>query len=125
MKNKTHMWIGGALIVVALLIGLSSYLSGLPGKYDDFALCLQEKGATFYGAFWCPHCQEQKALFGRSAKRLPYVECSTPDGKAQLPVCIEKNIESYPTWIFADGSVEKGLATLDALAGKTGCILPK
>jgi hypothetical protein len=96
-----------------------------PGKYDAFATCLKDKGATFYGAFWCPHCQDQKKLFGSSVHLLPYVECSTPDASAQTQVCIDKKITSYPTWIFADGSILNGLIPLQQLADKTSCTLPQ
>ena len=41
---------------------------------------LTNEGAVFYGAEWCSHCQEQKRLFGASASRLPYIECS-PSGR--------------------------------------------
>jgi thiol-disulfide isomerase/thioredoxin len=95
-----------------------------PGKYDQFAQCLSEKGAKFYGAFWCPHCQEQKRMFGKSVGLLPYVECSLPDGKTQTQVCKDAGIESYPTWIFADGSKVTGEQQLASLAEKTGCTLP-
>jgi len=96
-----------------------------PGKYDTFAQCLKDKGATFYGAFWCPHCQSEKKLFGSSAKLLPYVECSTADGAGQLQVCKDKNITGYPTWEFADGSRLTGEIPLQQLADKTSCELPK
>jgi thiol-disulfide isomerase/thioredoxin len=99
-----------------------------PGKLDQFAQCLKDKGATFYGAFWCPHCKAQKAMFGSSAKLLPYVECSTPDGNSQTQICIDKKIESYPTWELADGTrlpTESGSGvSLKTLAEKTGCVLP-
>jgi thiol-disulfide isomerase/thioredoxin len=95
-----------------------------PGKYDQFAMCLKEKGATFYGAFWCPHCQAQKKMFGSSSKLLPYVECSTPDGKGQSQVCIDKNVTGYPTWEFVDGSRLNGEIPLTQLAEKTSCALP-
>lgn len=37
---------------------------------------LKVAGAHMYGAFWCGHCQEQKAMFGKQAQAdLPYVEC--------------------------------------------------
>lgn len=62
-------------------------------------------------------------MFGKSAKLLPYVECSTPDGKSQLPICKEKDIKGYPTWIFADGSQLQGEQTLQVLADKTSCPL--
>ena len=96
-----------------------------PGKYDTFAVCLKDKGAVFYGAFWCPHCQNQKKLFGSSQSLLPYVECSTPDGKAMLQACKDKKVESYPTWEFADASRLTGEIPLSTLAEKTGCSLPQ
>lgn len=94
-------------------------------NYDEFAVCLKEKGAIFYGAFWCSHCNDQKEVFGSSAKLLPYVECSTPDGTEQLQVCKDKKIGGYPTWIFADGSSVAGGMTLEQLSEKTSCALPK
>ena len=95
-----------------------------PGTLDGFAVCLKDKGAVFYGAFWCPHCQTQKTLFGKSKKLLPYVECSTPDGKGQHSICKEKKVVGYPTWEFADGSRESGEIALQKLSEKTGCNLP-
>jgi thiol-disulfide isomerase/thioredoxin len=85
---------------------------------------LKDKGAIFYGSFWCPHCQAQKKLFGDSVKLLPYVECSTPDGNAQTQICIDKKITGYPTWKFADGSELTGEIPLATLADKTACTLP-
>jgi len=99
--------------------------SNQPGPLDGFASCLKDKGAIFYGAFWCPHCQNQKAMFGNSSRLLPYVECSAPDGQGQNPVCKEKQITGYPTWIFADGSKESGEVALQKLSEKTGCPLPQ
>lgn len=100
-----------------------------PGKYDTFAQCLKSSGATFYGAFWCPHCKAQKAMFGTSVQYLPYVECSTPDGSGQTQICIDKKIASYPTWILADGTrlpveSEAGVS-LQTLSAKTNCPLPQ
>lgn len=91
----------------------------------SLAQCLTEKGAKFYGAFWCPHCKNQKEMFGESASLLPYVECSTPDGNGQLDVCKDNKITSYPTWEFSDGSRESGEVSLEKLSEKTGCQLSK
>jgi thiol-disulfide isomerase/thioredoxin len=115
-------------IATVLLQSNSSSVPPGPGKLDAFATCLKDKGATFYGAFWCPHCQAEKKLFGSSAHLLPYVECSTPDASGQTQICIDKNITSYPTWILADGTRlptenEAGV-TLQTLAAKTSCQLP-
>lgn len=122
----------GTLIIVGLtalvVIGLGFVVmqrEATAGQLDGFAQCLGEKGATFYGAFWCPHCQSQKRMFGSSAKLLPYVECSMPDGRTRTQICIEKNIESYPTWEFSDGSRETGEVPLAELAAKTSCELPE
>ena len=112
------------LVVVAVPMGYWAWYMSQPGKHDAFAQCLADQGATFFGAFWCPHCQEQKAMFGKSDKLLPYEECSAPNGKDQLQVCIDKQVDSYPTWEFADGSRLLGTQTLETLAQKTGCELP-
>jgi thiol-disulfide isomerase/thioredoxin len=94
-------------------------------KYDDFATCLKDRGAKFYGAFWCPHCQSQKAIFGKSAGLLPYIECSTPNGLAQSQICIDNKVTVYPTWEFSDGSRLNGELDLITLGIKTSCELPE
>ncbi|OHC62856.1 MAG: Vitamin K epoxide reductase [Pseudomonadales bacterium RIFCSPLOWO2_02_FULL_63_210] len=88
--------------------GLQLYYSDLFAPREDpqlqaLASHLQRSGAKFYGTFWCATCQEQKRLFGTSAERLPYVEC-TPDGRNGLlaRVCIEEKINRYPTWIIRE-----------------------
>lgn len=106
---------------VAVILGGIVWYSGGPGQHDALASCVAQSGATFYGAFWCPHCQEQKALFGKSAKLLPYTECSTPDGQGQTQICKDKNIESYPTWEFKDGTKHVGVLSLEELASSTSC----
>lgn len=122
-KKTLVLTLASAVVIILASIFLVKN-SNKPSKYDGFASCLGEKGAKFYGAFWCPHCRSQKDLFGKSAKNLPYIECSTPDGNSQLKVCTEATIESYPTWVFGDGSKENGELTLEKLAEKTSCKLP-
>ena len=123
MKNF-YLFGGLIALLIALMGGWTYYQSTLPGEYDGFAQCLTEKGITFYGAFWCPHCQNQKKMFGNYMEYINYVECSTPDGKNQLAVCTEKAVESYPTWLFADGTREVGEVPFATLAAKSGCELP-
>lgn len=121
-QNKSLMMSLSVLgLVVIAALGYWAYYIQQPGKLDNFAQCLEAKGAKFYGAFWCPHCQAQKALFGKSKSLLPYVECSTPDQKDQTQICKDNKIEGYPTWIFADGSRNSSKMTLEQLAEKTGC----
>lgn len=110
-------------IIATVLLRSSAPPPG-PGQYDTFAQCLKDKGAIFYGAFWCPHCKAQKELFGSSVKFLPYQECSLANGSGQNQICNDKKIESYPTWEFADGSRLTGEIPLAQLAEKTACVLP-
>lgn len=128
MDNKVKIF---AIAVVILVLGIIGLALVGPGenpaedrKYDVFAQCLKDQGAIFYGAFWCPNCKDQKKLFGASEKLLAYVECSTPDGRAQTPFCAEKEIKGYPTWEFTDGSRLSGVTPLQGLAEKTACPLP-
>ena len=125
MKQGTIIIIAVVLVTVGFLGYAIAHKQTAPGPLDSFAQCLGERGAKFYGAFWCPHCQAQKALFGSSVKKLPYVECSLPDGKTRTPICIAEDIQSYPTWVYADGSTTTGERTLQELADKTTCALPK
>lgn len=81
---------------------------------------LESSGALFYGASWCPHCQQQKALFGASAGRLPYVECS-PGGQngPQSASCNAAGIQSYPTWVINGRRYVGQTMTLIELANAT------
>ncbi len=75
--------------------------------------------AKNYGAYWCPHCFEQKQLFGKTAfDKVDYIECE-PDGKGARPeLCTEAGIRSYPTWEI-DGELYPGTRTLEELAELT------
>lgn len=117
------------IIIVILLVGgvgfaFSKSNPATSGKYDQLAQCIKSSGAEFYGAFWCSHCKDQKADFGSSKKYLPYIECANPDN-SQTQVCIDKKIEGYPLWIFADGERISGKMSLESLAEKTQCLLPQ
>ena len=111
----------------SLLLVLSLFLSACGSRdttYDTFAQCIADSGTAFYGAFWCPHCKDQKEAFGDSVDLLPYVECD-PNGKnSQAAVCNSKGVKSYPTWEFPDGTVKTGVYSLDELSKYTSCPLP-
>lgn len=91
---------------------------------------LDARGVRFYGASWCPHCQEQKDVFGAAAKYLPYVECS-PNGRNGPPAteCVVKEIRRFPTWIIDGRKVERlltppALMQLTAFAPDTAAADP-
>ena len=121
---KKSSWITLGIIVVAIIALFLLPKGSNDTKLDSFAQCIKDSGTTFYGAFWCPHCQAQKKLFGGSVSKLPYVECSNPD-QSQNATCNNMGIQSYPTWVFPDHSTTTGEVPLDELASKTNCSLPK
>ena len=118
-----------ALVIAVLLIGgLHLHFSGAfdaaAGPEDPqlqaLAIHLADSGVKFYGAYWCPRCQAQKDEFEASAKRLPYVECSSGGrGSALTKACAVEKIRSYPTWTIGDRRLT-GLQTPRALASASG-----
>ncbi len=117
------------VIIGAIIAGMSLFVGrgNTSTKYDQFTQCLQDNGVKFYGAFWCPHCQDLKRDLGASVKKLEYIECSTPDGAAQTEVCKAANIQSYPTLEFKDGTRITGYTDsrdLVAIGAKANCALP-
>ena len=125
MKKFTYILIG-IVVLAGIVYVIVAPPKTVSGKYDSFATCIKNSGAVFYGAFWCPHCQAEKARFGSSERLLPYVECSTPDGQGQTQVCKDKGITTYPTWQFANSTTTiTGELELTDLAQKTSCPLPQ
>ena len=109
-----------AVAIIVLHLHYAGYLGKAPGPEDPWIRNLAEhlarNDAKFYGASWCPHCIDQKHLFGSSEKRIPYVECSPGGPKApQAQACKDKGIQSYPTWII-NGQRYTGVQPLDTLA---------
>jgi len=78
-----------------------------------------------YTAYWCPHCHEQKELFGKeAAAKIKMVECA-PDGyKSQAELCETKGVKGYPSWEI-DGKIDSGAKPLAKLADLSGYRGPK
>lgn len=121
MLKNNMVWIVGGVLVAGLVGWYLMSRSITPGQYDELAQCLNQKGVTEYGAYWCPHCQEQKRVFGKSFKYLNYVECSLPNKGGQTPACKEAGITSYPTWQMADGERRTGKLSPEKLGEINGC----
>ncbi|MDX2271095.1 MAG: vitamin K epoxide reductase family protein [Cyanobacteriota bacterium] len=126
-----HRWLDwGRLIFSYILISLFTLVATI-GVYanqvppasrlaTELAAHLRQVNGTMYGAHWCPHCLEQKELFGSAFKQVPYVECS-PNGGPGSPtaqVCLDQGIRSYPTWVINDKTYP-GVKSLEALAALT------
>lgn len=81
---------------------------------------LNEVGARSFGAYWCPHCYDQKQLFGRQAAAIVnYIECDPRGSNAKPEVCREAGVRAYPTWEI-DGEIYEGTRELDELAELSG-----
>jgi protein-disulfide isomerase len=114
-----------ALLVVLTVAGFCTTTgSAESGNLDGFAKCLADKRAVMYGSFVCPHCDDQRKLFGSSFRYVTYIECSVRGSRQMTFPCIAAQIRYTPTWIFDDGERRVGLQSLKSLSEKTGCQLP-
>ncbi|MFC1648223.1 hypothetical protein ACFL1B_02070 [Nanoarchaeota archaeon] len=111
------------LLLGILLVACTGNDTGLVGggDYDALAQCMTDSEVKFYGAYWCTNCQKQKEDFGASWGLIDAVECSTPDGQAQVQVCTLAGIKAYPTWEFPDGSRKTGRLPLEELSELSSC----
>lgn len=120
------IWIAAVLAILAIAWGAYYffYYRKPVSTLDSFAQCLTSKGAKMYGAWWCPHCADEKDSFGFAFQYVNYVECSLPNERKMNDTCKRAGIKNFPTWEFSDRSRSEGTQPLDALAKKTGCKLP-
>lgn len=88
---------------------------------EILAQCLSKKGAVMYGAFWCPHCQAQKKLFGDDFQFITYQECDAKGPGGNPQVCKSQGITGYPTWKFPSHEDLVGEQTFTALAEAANC----
>ncbi len=122
--NRTRYIMIAIVIIIAFAAAYYFLWYKHNSRLDAFARCLTAKQAKMYGAFWCPHCEEQKEKFGSSFQYAPYIECGIKGSKGIEPVCTQAGIKRFPTWIFADGTRVEGEHELDFLGQETGCSLP-
>jgi uncharacterized membrane protein len=88
---------------------------------------LREIGAKEYGAYWCPHCHDQKMLFGKEAAALiDYVECDPrgQNSRAQMCQAAAANVKGFPTWEIK-GQFYSGTQSLEKLADLSGYTGPR
>lgn len=113
----------GAMVAVLLVLLHGFYAGWFQPPEDprlrDLAQHLERTGAVYYGASWCPSCQEQNRLFGAAARHLPYVECS-PGGRGGVVAfeCVANDIGTYPTWVIGNRRFEQ-LMTPEELARRS------
>ena len=95
---------------------------------------LKSVGAKMYGAYWCPHCHDQEAEFGKEAfTSINYVECGSDGTNSQVALCEKVAPESkkqtgqdfgFPTWEI-NGKYYPGVQKLEDLAKISGYTGPR
>lgn len=140
-EDSGQLFFTGVMVGMVALIGTLSVYSNIGGTPStaastgqvglpitatsgpaELALArhLRDVGATMYGAYWCPHCSDQKQMFGQQAAALiNYVECA-PDGQnSQTALCQSKaEVTGFPTWEI-NGQFYPGTQSLQQLADIT------
>ena len=85
-----------------------------------FAKYLKDNGVVKYSAYWCPNCLNQGEFFGKQAyKELNVVECARDGKNSQTQLCIDKNIQGFPSWEI-NGKIIIGVQTLKELSELSG-----
>ena len=89
--------------------------SSTPQKVK-FAKFLNENDIKMYSAYWCPHCHDQKQLFGKEAvKELTIFECAKDGKNNNYEFCITKDIKGFPSWEI-NNQIYSGVKELKELA---------
>ena len=103
---------------------ISNIEQGVPPKVisqsSSSAISLAEHltkiDAKKYSAYWCPHCHDQKELFGKEAvSKLLLIECAKDGRNSQAKLCQSKGISSFPSWEI-NGEIFAGVRSLNELA---------
>ena len=123
--NKKRLWMYASILILLA----AAFLAGRyyrNHKYDSFAKCLASKQAKMYGLYWCPHCADQKRMFGDAFHYVPYVECAVggPGSGQEAPACLAAGVKLFPSWQFGAAPPKEGVLSLQELSAKTGCSLP-
>ena len=85
----------------------------------NFAKFLSDNKIVMYSAYWCPHCHDQKQLFGKEATEfLTVVECAKDGKNNQYSLCQTKEIEGFPSWEI-NNNIYSGTRNLNELAEMT------
>src|SRR5208337_1862148 len=99
-SRKMLIWGGIAVLFVLAYAGGWYYKNH---RYDGFAKCLASRQAKMYGLYWCPHCAEQKEMFGKAFQYVPYVECAIKGASGITPECKAAGVKLFPSWQFGTG----------------------
>ncbi|SKB12660.1 conserved membrane hypothetical protein [Planktothrix sp. PCC 11201] len=140
-EDRGQLWLSGlgvGMITAIVALGLYNSVGDIntPNSFSDssggntglaitttsgpaeiaLARHLTQIGAKEYGAYWCPHCYDQKQLFGKEAFAIiNYIECTTDGKNSQTQLCKKAGIQGFPTWEIG-GKLYPGIQPLEKLA---------
>jgi len=123
-RKKTKTILTYAIVVILFACAFLLGRHYKDHRYDSFAKCLASKQAKMYGLYWCPHCADQKRMFGASFHYVPYVECAIRGSHEMAPECKVAGVKLFPSWQFGSIPPKEGVLSLQELSDKTGCALP-
>ncbi len=123
----------GLCVVLVVLVGAFSFQyeqlsqAKLPSyeitPADSYTVSLAKymgsRGATMYGSFKCPHCNDQKKMFGSAFKYINYVECHPQGPEANPSLCFARGVQNFPTWEI-NGQYYQGAMSLERLSDLSG-----
>ena len=142
-ESREPMFYRGLIVALTILIGGLIWSNNVdPSKANDisntsdkvspiittssspqkikFARFLSDNNIKMFSAYWCPHCHDQKQLFGKKAvKELTIVECAKDGKDNQYELCRQKEIQGFPSWEIK-GEIFSGVKDLNDLAIMTG-----
>jgi hypothetical protein len=127
VPDQVSRWLR-AVVSLVVIVGASIvyylYHQKRNGNLDSFAKCISARNTKMYGLFWCPHCEDQKEMFGHAFRYVNYVECGVKGGHGETEQCKQAGVTNFPTWQFSDGSRLEGAQPLAVLSQRNGCNLP-
>ncbi len=86
----------------------------------ELAKYLTKNNITLYNAYWCPHCHDQKEMFGKEAvSYLQLIECAEDGKNSKTKLCKSKGISGFPSWEI-NGEIYSGTQSLNQLADLSG-----
>lgn len=80
------------------------------------AQCLSSNWRVMFGTERCPHCKDQRQLFGSSFEQIQYIDCDQ-----EKSLCREHNIQAYPTRMDLGGNMYVWIQSIQELKHKSEC----
>lgn len=113
---KEQKWIIGIVVGIMAMAGIFFSLSSAKPSIElakevpltPFGQYLKDNGVKFYGASWCPHCQNMKKELGDGTWQAVYIECAPKGTNNLTKECEDAKIEAFPTFVLKDGTTKTG-----------------